>query len=163
MLGHVIEEGPETFVGRWRRYAADATLFGRPEGSPLLEALVAGTVLQLLERTNPYLGVPGPARLLVQPTAERLAPCEPGERRLEVPSRGTLRGRGPVLEREGRLVVVDVGAPLLVAAPDGAEEALPEAGAWTEFEARAPIHGFVLPPERGVAAGADGRGVDDEP
>lgn len=164
MLHVVIEEGPETFTQRWRRYAADAVLFARPEGSPLLEAEVAGTVVQLLERTNPYLGVPGAARLVVQANAETMEACAADAvPSLEVPARGTLRGRGPVLEREGRLVVLDVGAPILVALPEGEAALDPRPGDRLQFEARAPIHGFVLPPASRSPAAGNGRGIDDAP
>ena len=162
MLATMIEEGPEAFVQRWRRYAADATVFARPEGSPLLEVLVAGAVLQLLERTNPYLGVPGSARVLVQASADALEACVDEARRLEVPSRGTLRAQGPVLAREGRVVAIDAGAPLLVALDGGAGEDV-AVGDWVRCEAEAPIHGFVLPPEAPPPVGSDGRGIDDAP
>lgn len=158
----MIEDGPDAFLQRWRRYAADAVLFARPEGSPLLEAEVDGAVLQVLERTNPYLAVPGPARLLVNPTVTALQRAETSEPALSVPSRGGLEGAGVVLAREGRVVVVDAGAPLVLACDPAPDEADAVVGAWVRFEARPPIHGFVLPPER-RSGPADGRSVDDAP
>lgn len=161
MLAAMIEEGPESFTLRWKRFAAEGVLFARPEGSPLLEVELGSAVVQLLERTNPYLGVPGPARLLVQPCTDALEPCPEERRRLEVPSRGSLRAQGHVLESEGRLVVVDAGVPLLVEVRDLAVGDAPAVGAWVRFEAGPPIHGFVLPREPRPAAGV--RDVDEAP
>jgi hypothetical protein len=158
MLAAMIEDGPDAFTKRWGAYAGQATLFARPEGSPLLEAGLGPTVVQLLERTNPYLAAPGPARLLVNPTATRLERLTAPRTELSVPTRGALAGAGEVLERDGRIAVVDAGWPLVVALPDGDAEA--EVGAFVAFEAEAPIHGFVLPPER-RAAQAGGREVDE--
>lgn len=159
MLPAMIEEAPEAFMQRWRKYAADAVLFARPEGSPLLEASLGSTIVQMLERTNPYLAVPGRARLLVNASASRIDGADDGPEELSVPSRGRLAGRGRVLEREGRLVVVDAGWPVLIEIPGDTEVPLDE-GAWIVFEAAAPLHGFVLPPER--RRGADsGRDVDE--
>jgi hypothetical protein len=161
MLAAMVEDGPDAFLQRWRDYAADAALFARPEGSPLLEAEVGGVVLQLLERTNPYLAPPGPARLVVNATVAALAPCDAGGAELGVPRRGALAGCGRVLERDGRLVAVDAGAPLLLACElePGADV---EPGAWVRFEAAPPIHAFVLPPER-RREDRDGRSIDEAP
>jgi hypothetical protein len=161
MLASMVEDGPDAFLQRWRAYAAKAALFARPEGSPLLEAEVDGVVLQLLERTNPYLAPPGPARLVVNAVVGSLELCEEAEADLTVPRRGALAGCGRVLEREGRLVAVDCGAPLVLACErePGAQVA---SGAWVRFEATPPIHAFVLPPERRREPG-DGRSIDEAP
>lgn len=147
---------------RWREYAVDAVLFARPEGSPLLEAELGGAIVQLLERTNPYLSMPGRHRLLVNPSVESLEPSDDATPDLTVPSRGTLAGRGRVVTRDGRLAVVDAGVPLLLAcdeAPDGDATA---PGCWVRFEAVAPVHGFVYPPTR-RADPYDGRSIDEAP
>ncbi|MDZ7800656.1 MAG: hypothetical protein U5K81_07685 [Trueperaceae bacterium] len=146
----MIEEGPDSFMQHWRAYAAQATLFPRPEGTPMLEAEVAGCILQLFERTNPYHAPPGPARLVLHVTAERWDPAEVGEASLRVPVLGTLHGRGRVKHREGRTVVVDAGAPLVLTFA-GTDAPAPE-GRWIHFEAPAPLHAFVLPPVRKSAA-----------
>jgi hypothetical protein len=146
----MIEEGPESFLQHWRAYAAPARLFPRPEGKPLLEAEVAGRILQLFERTNPYHAPPGPARLVLHATVERWDPAEAGDAALRVPALGSLQGRGEVVHREGRTVVVDVGAPLVLTLAGGAAPA--SEGHWIEFEAPAPLHAFVLPPLRTSAA-----------
>lgn len=159
MLRHMIEETPEAFVQRWRAHSGEAVLFARPEGSPLLEAGLGSTVVQLLERTNPYLANPGPARLLVNAVADQVDTAEAGDAFLQVPSRGALAGRGCVLERDGRLVAVDAGWPIVVVLPAD-DEVDADEGAWISFEARPPIHGFVLAPER--RSGLDsGRSVDE--
>jgi hypothetical protein len=158
MLATMIEDGPDAFTKRWNAYAGQATLFARPEGSPLLEAGLGATVVQLLERTNPYLAAPGPARLLVNPTAARLERLSEPRTELSVPARGALAAAGEVVERDGRIAVVDAGLPLVVALPAGDDEA--EVGAFVAFEAEAPIHGFVLPPERRTGP-ISGREVDE--
>lgn len=145
----MIEEGPDAFMKRWREYASDAVLFARPEGSPLLEAELGGTVLQLFERTNPYLASPGAARLLVNPTATLIEVAEElaGEDEapeLIVPARGAVSGRGRVVEAEGRIVVVDAGTPIVLACEDVPPEGATTIGAWVRFEAAPPIHGFVV-------------------
>lgn len=155
----MVEDGPESFVERWKAYAGDATLFARPEGSPLLEAGLGTTVVQLLERTNPYLAVPGLARLLVNASADRAEPSDDDRPSLSVPSRGALAGTGRVLEREGRIVALDAGWPLLLELTAERAASISE-GAWIDFEASPPVHGFVLAPER--RSGTDrGRDVDE--
>ena len=159
MLPPMVEDGPESFVERWKAYAGDATLFARPEGSPLLEAGLGATVVQLLERTNPYLATPGPARLLVNATADRIDPAEDDRPTLEVPSRGSLAGRGRVLEREGRIVALDAGWPLLLELTADGADGIAE-GSWIDFVASPPLHGFVLAPER-RSGPEQGRDVDE--
>lgn len=140
----MIEDGPDAFVKRWREYASDAVLFARAEGSPLLEAQVAGTVVQLFERTNPYLGAPGAARVLVNPTATLIERVDEEARELVVPTRGTVAGRGRVVDAEGRIVVVDAGAPIVLACDPASPADVATVGAWVRFEAALPIHGFVV-------------------
>jgi hypothetical protein len=94
----------------------------------------------------------------VNPAATRLERLDAPRTELSVPSRGALAGAGEVLEREGRIAVIDAGWPLVVALPD--EDGAPEVGAFVAFEADAPIHGFVLPPERRRAP-VSGREVDE--
>lgn len=161
----MIEEGPESFMQRWSRHAAEGVLFARPEGSPLLEVLLGGVIVQLLERTNPYLGTPGRARLLVQPTTDSVENPPEGDdaRWIDVPRRGAMRAQGRVIEREGRLLVVDAGVPLLVDVPGLNGEEGPAPGEGVRFTARPPIHGFVLPRAPGAAAGAQGRDIDEAP
>lgn len=146
----MVEESPETFVARWRPFAARAHLFSRSEGSPLLEIRLAGAVLQVFERTGPYLAPPGPARVIVNPSAERIERADPGAegdgRRIEPLGISRARVHGTVLEREGEMLVVDAGAPLVVVSL----EELPDdiaGGDAVRFETIAPIHGFVLPPD----------------
>lgn len=143
----MVEESLEAFVQRWRAFAAEARLFARPEGSPLLEAAVHGAILQLFERTNPYLGTPGSAHVVVHPVTDRVQRTDTAEKRLEVPSRGALRARGLVLEREDPILVVDAGAPLVAAVEETPDPSI-LAGEWVTFDAAAPIHGFVLPRRR---------------
>lgn len=163
MLAAMIEDGPDTFAQHWRRFAAEGILFARPEGSPLLEVDLGGTVVQLLERTNPYAGTPGRARLLVQPSTDGLEPPEGDGPSIEVPWRGAIRAQGEVLHREGRMVVVDAGVPLLVDVWALSDADAPAVGDRVRFLAGPPIHGFVLPRENGPAAERRGRNVDEAP
>lgn len=140
----MIEDGPDAFMKRWREYASDAVLFARAEGSPLLEAEVGGTVVQLFERTNPYLGSPGAARVLVNPTATLIEPTADETRELVVPTRGTVAGCGRVVATEGRIVVVDAGTPIVLACEQASLAEVATIGAWVRFEAALPIHGFVV-------------------
>ena len=159
MLPAVIEESPDAFVDRFRSYATRATLFARPEGSPLLEADVAGTIVQLLERTNPYDAPPGAATLILNPTAHDLHDAGPDAvAALQVPERGALRGAGAVLAQAPGALVVDAGVPVVLA--------VEEADAWpvgrhVAFDAAPPIHAFVLPPDRRPDRPDEGGSVDE--
>ncbi|MEX2503111.1 MAG: hypothetical protein WD336_12105 [Trueperaceae bacterium] len=154
----MIEDGPDLTMQRWRAHAADVTLFARPEGSPLLEAQVAGTCLQLFERTNPYAAPPGPARVLIDATGRVVGPGDADAPALEVPRRGALAGNGRVVERDGDAAIVDVGAPLLLHLPEDAGEV--PVGTWLRFEADPPLHAFVLPTAP-TAHPLTGREVDE--
>lgn len=143
-LDEGVEESPEAFVERWREHAVDAVLFPRPEGVPLLECEVGGTVIQVFERTGPYLSRPGPAKLIVNPTTAALVPAGPAELpRVETRGLSRLAAVGTVVRREGRVVVVDAGVPLVVAV-EGALPAGVGPGSLVAFESEAPVHGFVV-------------------
>ena len=142
------EDSPEAFVNRWRKLAADAELFGRPEGVPLIECRVAGAVIQFFERTGPYLSRPGPNRLIVNPTVETLSLAEPGApHRFESLGLSRVAVTGTVLEVDGLNVAVDAGAPLVVTSrgplPSGTVP-----GATVSFDSDAPLHGFVVVSDR---------------
>lgn len=151
-----VEESPEAFVERWRSHAVDALLFPRPEGVPLVECQVGGTVIQVFDRTGPYLSRPGPARLIVNPTAHALVPAGPADLpRLEPVGLSRLAAVGTVSRREGQVVVVDAGVPLVVTV----SEPLPEGiavGALVAFESEAPVHGFVVAGARYAVHRRDG-------
>lgn len=158
----MFEDSLEGFVARWRPYAADAHLFPRVEGSPLLEVRAGGVILQVLERTGPYLSAPGRARVILNPTAQRLErgeAGEAGEARIHVTGLSAIEVEGRVLAREENFVVVDASTPLVV----GVEDPLPDdlaAGDWVRFEARPPIHGFLVPvARRSVARSEDAESV----
>lgn len=139
----MFEESVEGFVLRWKPYAASAVLFSRTEGSPLLECLAGGVILQAFERTGPYRAHPGPARLILNPTADRLTVHDSGDKRLETLGISRLRASGLVLLREGQMLVVDAGVPLVV----GVDGDLPDdlaSGSWVSFESHAPVHAFVV-------------------
>lgn len=139
----MFEESVETFITQWRPYAADATLFAATEGSPLLECEAGGAIFGVLVRTSPYSARSGPAKLIVHLMAEAVTLSGARERRLEVLGPSRLRATGVVVLRQGRMVVVDAGAPLVI----GSFAALPDelaAGDWLEVSGLAPVHGFVV-------------------
>jgi hypothetical protein len=139
----MFEESPDGFVSRWRSYAASVRVFSRTEGLPMLEFEAAGAILQVLERTGPYLAPPGNARMIINPTAESLDVRPGGHKSLESIGLGRARAIGVLTLREDPFLVVDAGVPLVVSVScDLPEDAVP--GAWVSFEAVPPIHGFVL-------------------
>lgn len=150
----MIEDSVEGFVARWRSHAVRATAFARAEGSPLLELGIGDAVVQTLERTGPYLAPTGPVRVVLHAMTDRLDVGEPDVRRLESAGLGRLEIAGSVVERDGALVVVDAGHPVVVGIDAPTEEAEPPGvGAWVTCASLAPVHAFVLPPERTSAAG----------
>ncbi len=162
----MIEESPESFISRWRAHAADVELFPRTEGSPLLEALAGDALVHLFERTGPYLGRPGPAKVIIQPVTDGMEHAEDGSvLGVEVTGLGRFVACGRVLEVEGRIVVVDAGVPLVVALLD-LEPPEDEGPRWeghrrqeahvqpfrpgelVRFTNLPPAHGFVVPQDR---------------
>lgn len=139
----MFEDSLDGFISRWRKHAAPVRIFSRTEGLPLLECETAGAILQVLERTGPYLAPPGPARAIINVTVGSVEVVTPEDRSLESTGVGQARGCGVIVLRDEPFLVVDVGAPLVV----GVEEQLPAeavVGAWVSFTAVPPIHGFVL-------------------
>ena len=140
----MIEDSPEGFVQRWRSFAAEVRLFARTEGSPLLECMADGVILQLLDRSGPYASGPGLRHVILNPMVERLTVAEEEVTSLEVAGLGELRGTGRVIAGEGKLTVVDCGVPLVVAVMDDSSERFEE-GRYVSFEVLPPVHGFVVP------------------
>lgn len=133
----------ETFIVRWRPFTTDVRLFGRVEGSPLLEVSVGGVILQVLERTGPYRAVPGEARMILNPTAQRLEVVASATKLIEPTGISKARVTGVVILREENMVVVDAGVPLVV----GVHEPLDDhvaAGDVVAFDGLPPIHGFLV-------------------
>jgi hypothetical protein len=150
----VIEDSVEGFVARWRTHAVRATAFARAEGSPLLELGIGDAVVQTLERTGPYLAPTGAVRVVLHAMTHGFDPATEGERSLESAGLGRLELAGTVVERDGPLVVVDAGHPVVVGLDDPAGESVPPGvGAWVRCVSLAPVHAFVMPPERSSAAG----------
>lgn len=139
----MFEDSVESFIVRWRPFATGVRLHARGEGSPLLECSVAGTVLQVLERTNPYAAQPGRAHMILNFTAERLTPTDARAKRIEATGVSRAHVEGLVVLREDDMVVVDAGAPIVV----GVLEPLPDdlaPGDFVTFDGVPPIHGFVV-------------------
>jgi len=159
----MIESGVDAFVLRWRKQAAEAVLFGRPEGSPLLEIDCGGAIVQLLERTHPYLSTPGRKRVIVNPTASSIEAA--GDRpspRLEVHALGALSVTGTVVEQDDHVMVVDAGVPVVVACEADEQVRRWSVGDVVHVEAGAPVHGFVVQENRTIDVPGKGH-VDDSP
>jgi hypothetical protein len=128
---------------RWRGYANRATLYSHTEGSPLLECAINGYILNVFERTNPYVSTPGDIEIIVNPLTEQVTKPEEPAKHLELTGLSQMKACGLVLFRGDNTVVIDAGLPLVVsvfaALPDDAA-----AGDWLEFTSLAPIHGFIL-------------------
>lgn len=143
----MFEDSPEAFVARFRTFAATVELFSHVEGSPLIECRAGGAIVQLFERTGPYLSLPGPGRVILNPTTEALEASEDGSKLFETAGLGRVRAQGMVLAREPAFAVVDAGVPLVVGVHGGVGDDV-ASGDWVTFESEAPMHGFVLPPSR---------------
>lgn len=70
-----VEESPETFFARFQAYAVRAYLFPEPWGSPLLEALVEGTIVYAFDRGTPPAPT-GPTRILLHGVVAEAKPLE---------------------------------------------------------------------------------------
>lgn len=153
----MVEESVEGFVAQYRGYAAPVEILPHVEGAPLLECVVGTTVLQVLERTGPYLARPGRAHVIINPSCERLERLAEGRKALSTPALGTLEATGPVLELADKVLIVDALVPLVVFALSELPEDL-ALGDWVRFTSLAPVHGFVVPREARV--NTRGREVD---
>ena len=142
----MLEESVESFVMRFKTYAATVEVLARPEGSPLLECVVGETVLQVLERTNPYAAQPGTVQLILNPTTDKLEHADKTQKSVATAGLGRLRATGRVLEREPQAVIVDAGVPLVVTLFEVPADTAP--GDWVSFESLAPVHGFFVPPTK---------------
>lgn len=153
-----MEDSVEGILTRWSRHAVMGRAYGRSEGSPLLEVALGDTVLQLFERTGPYLAPVGPVRVVVQAVTEVFDPSPAQGRSLQASGLSRLQLHGQVVEADGPWYLVDAGIPVLVGldprgpgADDGHGEDLrwrPQPGDWVSCDSLAPLHGFVVPGER---------------
>lgn len=143
----VIEDSPESFIAQFKPYAAQVELLSRIEGSPMLECLVMGKVLHVLERTNPYASAAGTATILLNATSTDVTASSDTGKHFDMLPQGRLKAHGVVLLREVSSLIVDVGVPLVLSVV-GSMPATVAAGDWVAFEALAPLHGFVVLPEK---------------
>ena len=146
----MFEDSVEGFIARWQHAAVPAHAFARAEGSPLLEVAVGERVLHLLERTGPYAAPAGAVRLIVHAVADawRVEEAATPASFAEIsPTRFRLQGE--VLERDGPLLVLDAGFPLVLGLDaTGPGVVWPSVGARLSCETLAPAHAFVLPAVR---------------
>ncbi len=152
----MVEDSPEGFIAAWKPYAAEVLVFSRVEGSPLLECMAAGKVMQVFERTAPYQAPPGPVALILNPTALQLEVSAAGKD-LQVLGISRIRAVGEVLARQHNVVVVEVGVPLVVVVEQQPDPDI-QPGSYVAFESVPPIHAFVLDRRRQNAR----RELDDD-
>ena len=144
-----LESSETEFASRYGAFAAQGTLYAQREGSPLLEFSTGGRVLYLFDRSGPYAGRPGPARVVVHgvldPAATRVLPREEAaaaHETLTVVGISGVEGVGEVLDVARRVWVVRARMPLVLAA----FEPLPpvRVGEWVAFQTQPPLHGFLI-------------------
>lgn len=144
-----LESSETEFASRYGAFAAEGTLYAQREGSPLLEFSAGGRVLYLFDRSGPYVGRPGPARVVVHGVLDPagthlLSPPETAAARetLTVVGVSGVEGVGEVLDVARRVWVVRARVPLVLAA----FEPLPPArvGEWVAFRTQPPLHGFLV-------------------
>ena len=140
----MLEDSVEGFIATWRPYATVADFFSTTEGSPLLECRVAGVIFHVFERTGPYTAPVGRGEVIIHPVAESVSHVDDSGPAIEVAGISCLKARGRVVYRDDRMLVVDVGVPLVVGVLKGTGEDL-AVGDCAAFESLAPVHGFLLP------------------
>ncbi|EYB68076.1 hypothetical protein DEIPH_ctg027orf0004 [Deinococcus phoenicis] len=145
----MLESSETEFASRYAAFAAQGQLYPQREGSPLLEFATAGRVLYLFDRLGPYLGRPGPARVVVHGILDlaetrRLTPEEGGAARetLTVLGVSSVEGVGEVLSAGPQVWVVRARLPLVLAA-FGPLPAI-QVGEWVAFRTLPPLHGFLI-------------------
>lgn len=152
----MFEESTDAFMARWRNHAASVRIFSRTEGTPLLECEAGGAILQMLERTGPYLAPPGDARVIINPTAAEISLHGGGMKRLEANVIGDVRGCGEVVVRDDPFLVLDTGVPIVLGVQAPLKDEVRQ-GTMVSFDAVPPIHAFVLPkPKAQLLSGPDG-------
>jgi len=139
----MIEDSIENFILNYKTYATDIKVLSKLEGSPLLEAFAADTVIHLFERTDPYRAKVGLARAIINPTASEFIANPQKLRELNVLAISKIEAKGLVLERDENSVILDAGLPLVFSCiGDVPGEVI--VGDWITIVSEAPIHGFVL-------------------
>ncbi|GBF07143.1 hypothetical protein DAERI_120136 [Deinococcus aerius] len=144
-----LESSETEFASRYEAFAAQGLLYPQREGSPLLEFSTGGRVLYLFDRSGPYAGRPGPARVVVHglldlPGTRVLSPEETATTRenLTVVGVSGVEGAGEVLDVTRRVWVVRARVPLVLAAFEPLPPVRP--GDWVAFRTLPPLHGFLV-------------------
>ncbi len=140
----MFEDSPDAFIARFKPFASEVEVFSRVEGSPLLELRVGDTIVQVLERTGPYLATPGMARIIINPMADAVTVAGGGITALEATGLSRLHGSGLVVATEDRVLVVDVGVPLVIGLGSEIADTI-ASGDWVTFDTVPPIHGYLVP------------------
>ncbi|MEZ4632588.1 MAG: hypothetical protein R2880_18065 [Deinococcales bacterium] len=151
----MIEDSVENFITKWKTYAVKVEIFPMVEGSPLVECGLLGKVLHLFERTGPYeshltlIQHKKYCDIIIHAMLENLKLSDEPSKSFRVTGLSKLWANGLILLRFDPFLVLDVGFPLVIASFD----ALPDdvaAGDWLEINSLSPLHGFIVPPARGM-------------
>lgn len=144
-----LESSETEFASTYAAFAAEGLLYPQREGSPLLEFASGGRVLYLFDRTGPYTGRPGPARVVVHGVLDlsatrRLGPPEAAGAHdlLSVVGVSGVEGVGEVLSVGRRVWTVRARLPLVLAAFEPLPTVQP--GDWVAFRTVPPLHGFLI-------------------
>lgn len=147
----MIEDSIENFILNYKTYATEIKILSKLEGSPLLEAYVADTVIHLFERTGPYLAKVGLARAIINPSAKEYQSNPEKLRELNVLAISQIEAKGLVLERDERSIILDAGIPLVFSCLSEAPDSV-IAGEWISIVSHVALHGFLLPKVSGNKA-----------
>lgn len=145
----MLESSETEFASRYAAYAAEGQLYPQREGSPLLEFASGGRVLYLFDRCGPYLGQPGPARVVVHGVLELAgthllsgAEAQAAGETLGAVGVSQVEGVGQLLQVSPPVWVVQARVPLVLAAFGLLPPA--EVGDWVAFRTVPPLHGFLV-------------------
>ena len=146
-MSTVIEDSVESFITQFKPYAADLELLPGIEGASLVACIAKGKILHFLERTNPYLAHINRANIILNPSVKGVNEETSGPKHFEPYTTSAVKAKGIVLERQLNALVIDAGIPFVVTSFEPIKEAI-RSGDWISFESFAPIHGFILQPEK---------------
>ena len=148
-IAGVIEDSVESFIVQFRPFAAELELLPGIEGASLVACIANGKILHFLERTNPYFAHMGSANIILNPSASAIVAEASGPKQFEPLATSAIKAKGLVIERQLNALVIDAGIPFVVSSFGPVAETI-RSGDWVSFESIAPMHGFILQPEKKI-------------
>lgn len=143
-----LETDPESFAARFAAHAAHGELLPQPEGSPLMEFVVAGLALYLFDRTGPYTARPGPAQVVIHGVLEGCEVVHDAAPSLQVVGVSQLTGVGEVRAVDSRHTVIvhvaEGAGPLPLVLSGFAPLPRVQVGDLLAFTTQPPLHGFLV-------------------